>query len=86
MKINFHRHFEKQFSKLSVRKKIQFKERLALFVNDPYQSLLNNHPLRGKFEGYRSISVSGDIRAIYIEREYFTVEFVAIGTHSRLYK
>ncbi len=54
-------------------------------MQDPYHALLRNHALLGQFDGYRSISVSGDLRAIYTLVAKDTAYFVAFGTHSELY-
>lgn len=85
MKIVFHKSFEKQFQKLSSSQKDKFKARLRMFGEDQFSTLLNNHPLRGKYKGYRSINIAGDLRAIYkmIKKEMFI--FVAINTHNNLY-
>lgn len=37
------------------------------------------------FEQYRSIDVTGDIRAIYKTIDEYTIEFAYIGTHHELY-
>lgn len=34
---------------------------------DQYSPLLNNHSLTGKWRGYRSINITGDWRAIFVE-------------------
>lgn len=86
MKLRFHRNFEKQFKKLREKGKKRAKERLALFLDDEFNLLLNNHPLRGKFQGYRSINIAGDLRAVYKFQKPDTCIFVAIGTHGRLYE
>lgn len=85
MKINFHRNFDKRYSKLKRKHQEQFRQRLALFINDRYNPILNNHALKGRFEGYRSMNVTGDIRAIFIMHSSDQVEFVEIGSHSELY-
>ncbi|MBI4128863.1 MAG: type II toxin-antitoxin system mRNA interferase toxin, RelE/StbE family [Parcubacteria group bacterium] len=85
MKIVFHKHFEKKYTNLRPADKKRFKERSALFMHDPYDPVLNNHPLRGKYKGYRSINVGGDLRAIYTLINDDTAFFVAIDTHSNLY-
>ena len=85
MKIFFHHNFEKNYTKLQTSEKLKFKERLAVFAKDPFDSILGNHALHGKYRGYRSINIGGDLRAVYKlldKEEYF---FVAIGTHTRLY-
>ena len=85
MKILFHRNFEKNYVKLRVPEKNKFKERLAVFAEDPFNPTLGNHALKGTYRGYRSVSVGGDLRAVYkiIGNEEYL--FVAIGTHARLY-
>ena len=70
-------------------KKIQsaFFERLRLFEDNPFYPMLDNHRLTGKYEGCRSINITGDWRAIFREFEnYGLVSFETLGTHSQLYK
>lgn len=86
MKVRFGRQFEKQFAKLPARAQGRFGERLEVWLNDPFDSRLRNHPLRGAWVGYRSIDVTGDYRAVYRMASDQTGEFVAIGTHSQLYR
>lgn len=86
MRIILHRNFEKQYRKLIAGEKRRVKERLALFLRDEFDPILNNHPLRGKYKGYRSINISGDLRAIYKFQSSETRLFVAVDTHSNLYK
>ena len=85
MKIRFHRNFEKQYKKLEVSEKEKIKKRLALFIQDEFNPILNNHPLRGKYIGYRSVNITGDLRAIYKRISSDTRIFVAVNTHSNLY-
>lgn len=84
MIIDFHRDFTKDFKKLPSKTKKKFKERLTLFEKDEYDPILNSHQLKGKYQGYRSINVTGDIRAIY-KNNAQDVIFVVISSHSRLY-
>lgn len=85
MKVRFHHNFRRQYQKLRGGEKKKFKERRDLFLADPYHPLLNNHPLRGKYEGYRSINIGGDLRAIYKHLGQDTVLFAEIGSHHTLY-
>lgn len=85
MKIDFHRQFRKKYKKLSKDEKVKFEERLGLFVSDPNHPLLNNHQLHGKFKIYRSINITGDLRAHYEEIDTGTILFITIGTHPELY-
>lgn len=84
MIIRLHKNFKKQFNKLTESQKRKFRERRDIFLQDEFNPILNNHALKGKYQGYRSINVSGDIRAIY-RKSSEDIFFVALGSHSSLY-
>lgn len=86
MIIRFHRNFKKQYQKLKVGERSKLKERLEVFLTDIFNPILNNHPLKGKYAGYRSINISGDLRAIYKPDTKDTAIFVAVDSHSNLYR
>lgn len=86
MTLRFHRTFEKQYKKLRKNEQHRVKERLALFIQDEFHPVLNNHPLRGKYQGYRSINMTGDLRAIYKHQSPDLRIFVTVDTHSNLYR
>lgn len=85
MIILFYKHFNKTYQKSSAKIKKHFQNRLKLFTQDPFHPLLNNHVLHGDFETYRSINITGDVRAIYKAINEQTVEFVLLGSHGELY-
>lgn len=85
MIIRFHRNFEKQLGRLKKGEWIRLKERFEIFLADEYNPMLNNHPLKGKYSGYRSINIGGDIRAIYKRDGKNIAIFVALGAHTKLY-
>ncbi len=78
--------FDKQFSKFSDKVKNQCIEKIEIFMQNPYYETLNNHNLGGKYRGCKSIDVTGDIRIIYEILEKNIAYFLAIGSHSELYK
>jgi addiction module RelE/StbE family toxin len=84
MRIDYHRHFEKQYRKLPPKTQEKIDRKLVLFADDPFNYELNNHALTGKYSGCRSINITGDIRAIY-EINGDNVIFSFIGTHHELY-
>lgn len=84
MIIKFRKAFKKNFKKLSPKIKEKIRERLVLFENDQFNPVLNNHSLKGKYLGYRSINITGNLRAIY-KSSSKEVIFVAIDSHSNLY-
>lgn len=85
MKIFLHKKFIKEYTKLRQGEKKRFKERRNIFLVDPYNPTLNNHALHGKYAGYRSIDITGDIRVIYKFLDKDAVLFAEIGTHPKLY-
>lgn len=88
MNVQLDSDFTKKLKKQSVLIRKNFKERIIIFSRDPDYPKLNNHPLREKWEGYRSIDITDDWRAIYKEIRVggeIIAYFVAIGTHEELY-
>lgn len=85
MIVNLHKNFKKNYKQLTDSQKKKFKERRSLFMQDEFNPVLNNHALKGKYLGYRSINITGDLRVIY-KKELQDVLFVDIDTHSNLYK
>lgn len=86
MIIDFHKSFHQQAAKLKSAQKKRFKQALLQFEADPNHPDLYNHPLTGEWQGHRSISFGGDWRAHYLPKGKDAALFVAIGTHSQLYK
>jgi len=86
MKIFLQRNFKKQYGKLTPGQQKRFRERRDLFVENPFHPILNNHRLLGKYKGFRSINVTGDLRVIFEELDDKKVVFHIIDTHSNLYR
>lgn len=77
-----------QLKKVNIRVQKRFKERIAIFIKDPFNPQLNNHLLKDEWDGYRSIDLTNDWRAIYEELkegEDMVGYFIAIGIHKDLY-
>ena len=77
--------FRKQWKRLSENIKDEAASRLVMLQLNEFDGALNNHKLSGKYEGYRSINITGDIRIAYKRISDGFYLFV-IGTHSELYK
>lgn len=86
MIITLHKSFIKDYQKLPKKIQEQFKERRNLFLINAFHPTLKNHALIGKYQGTRSINITGDIRAIYIENSNGSCTFMRIGSHSQLYE
>lgn len=78
-------HFKKHYRKPTKALQTKTDERLALFGEDPFHLLLNNHSLYGEYKDERSINLGGDYRIIFREIEPSVYLLIDIGTHSELY-
>ena len=87
MNIDFSKSFDRQFqSRLSARQRQQAFDAIELFIDKPFHKDLRNHALYGKWKGYRSISVGGDLRLHFKEISDGRVLFEAVGSHDQLYR
>lgn len=50
MKIVYHKFFEKSYWKLDLKIRDKFKEILRIFIDNPFDSKLNNHALLGNYK------------------------------------
>lgn len=85
MRIKLHKIFLKEYNLLNEGEKKKFRERRNLFLKDEFNPTLNNHPLKGRYQGYRSINIKGDLRVIYKKESSGPVFFIRIASHNRLY-
>lgn len=87
MNIDFSKSFDQQFqNRLNVRERQQVLVAIELFIDEPFHNDLRNHALYGNWQGYRSISVGGDLRLHFKVIGDNRVLFEAVGSHSQLYK
>ena len=79
--------FQKAYNKLPSKFKTKVDNTLKLFIKDPFHSKLKNHRLKGKLIEFRAISVTGDIRIIFKEKNNYTIIILLnVGPHSKVYK
>lgn len=87
MNIDFSKSFDRQFqNRISSLQRQQALEAIELFIDEPFHKDLRNHALYGKWTGYRSISVGGDLRLHFKIISNGRVLFEAVGSHDQLYK
>jgi len=84
MKIVTHHRFDKSFRKLQPKLQSKFYKQLEILSRNIIDHRLNNHALTGKYLGYRSFDVMGDIRVIFEHVNNELIKLVNIGTHSQL--
>lgn len=87
MIIDFHKKFDKHYQRLTPKLRTKIDKILKIFVANPFDPILGNHPLKGSMQGKRSISVTGDLRIVFKEHENYTIVLVLdVGTHSQIYR
>jgi len=87
MKVEFTHEFIKIFKKRfkhTANIQNKFDNRVKLFSENYQNPHLKDHQLTGKLQGFRSFSITGDIRVIYYKNDD-TAYFVDIGTHNQMY-
>lgn len=84
MNISYSHSFIKQAKKLSPELRQKLQTKIATFSKNPLHPSLRNHALKGVYKEYRSINITGDVRALYLQQEDEAI-FAAVGTHSQLY-
>lgn len=61
--------------------KTTIKEKIELFLKDPFNPQLKTHKLTGKLSGYWSFSVTYHLRILFEFIDAKTVGLIDIGTH-----
>ena len=87
MKIQYHREFLKSYKKRVApypKLEKQFKLQLEKLLKDSNDPSLRDHKLIGKRKNFRSFSVTGDIRVIYVIVDN-NIWLYDIGSHSQVY-
>ena len=87
MRIKYHREFIKYYKKRiahSPKLVAQFQKQLRKFINNPKDLVLKDHKLTGQRDGYRSFSITGDIRVVY-KIVGDNIWFYNIGSHNQVY-
>lgn len=86
MTIRYSKRFREQYRNLSAKLQRQFELRLELSLADSMHPTQNICVLSGKYDLCLSMSVSGDVRAIFEYRQdKLEVLFLIIGTHSQVH-
>lgn len=81
----YHKDFKKDYKKLPKNLRERFAERFLIFLKNPTESILRDHPLMGDLQGKRAFSVAGDIRVVYRFIDKGIVILLRIGTHNQVY-
>jgi addiction module RelE/StbE family toxin len=84
MTVAYSKAFIKQAKKLSPELRQKLQNKIAIFSDNPLHTSLRNHALKGKYKEYRSIDITGDVRALYLQQDNEAI-FDTVGTHSHLY-
>jgi len=88
MDIHYLKEFKKHYQKRIAPHKnleIQFRQRLALCIENPKHQLLRNHRLIGEKSQYNAFSVTGDIRVVYRISDGILFLY-DVGSHNQVYE
>ena len=85
--ISFGTSFKHAYQKriLSNEKLKKIVETLEIFRNDPFDTRLRTHKLRGKLAGMQSFRVEYDVRVVFYFSEPQHAVLVDVGTHDEVY-
>ena len=82
--IQFKKSFQKEYRKLNQRNKDKWSIVFEVFYKNPLCKSLRRHKLKGKYQGFESIDISPDIRAVFRQTGN-TFYFWHIRNHNQLY-
>ncbi|OGY10776.1 MAG: hypothetical protein A3A58_00720 [Candidatus Blackburnbacteria bacterium RIFCSPLOWO2_01_FULL_41_27] len=88
MQIKFSSETKKELKKIKRKDKRlagKIEKQLILFQKNPKHPSLRLHKLTGQFKNRWSISITTNIRMIYLQRDD-EAYFIDIGTHDEVYK
>jgi addiction module RelE/StbE family toxin len=87
MKIIYRKRFDKQYRKLSPKLKHAVADVIEIFIDDPSDVRIDNHPLKGKMKGKPAIAVMFDLRIVFEQHDnYAIVVMLEVGTHNQVYR
>ncbi|MBF0379889.1 MAG: type II toxin-antitoxin system mRNA interferase toxin, RelE/StbE family [Magnetococcales bacterium] len=79
--------FLRALKKLDKVKRQAVHKAIEIFIGNPLDPRLKNHPLKGKLKGHRAISADDNLRIIFKEVDnYLVVIFIDAGSHDRVYR
>lgn len=86
MRIEFHKKYIKQWSKLTLGQQLRVERATKLFIKNRSSSQLRFHQLKGDYYPQYSISAGGDLRVHLIIIDANLALFLSVGTHAQLYR
>ena len=81
IKIKYKSAFVRQYKKLPPLLKVEVKEKIELFGQDPTHSFLKTHKLKGQMRGCWSFSVNYEYRIVFYYEAKNTAVLLAVGDH-----
>ena len=81
IKIRYSARFLKSAKRLEKQLVKKIKERDSIFRQNPFDSKLDTHKLRGRWEGYWAYSVDFHYRVIFVFEDTKLVTYYNVGPH-----
>jgi len=88
IQVNFDESFKRAYKKRIKGNQLlenKFKNKLEIFVNNPFDSRLKTHKLSGKLKDLWSFSIEYDQRVIFYFVDENKAVFIDIGSHDQVY-
>lgn len=80
--VNHSSFFKRRYEQLTEKQKADFRKAIQLFVEDPFHPKLKTHKLKGKWEGFWSLSINYSDRVLFKFSGKEIVDLINIGSHS----
>jgi len=88
IEVNFDESFKRAYKKRikgNLLLENKFKNKLEIFINNPFDSRLKTHKLSGKLKDLWSFSIEYDQRVIFYFVDENKAIFIDIGNHEQVY-
>jgi len=86
MIISYSPRFERSYKQMPTRVKVDFRERILLFGNNPRDARLKTHKLKGKLKECLSFSLCDGYRVLFSENSGNSAYLIDIGPHDKYNK
>lgn len=86
MKLIFKKSFLKAYDELTASQRKKADLTIGVFMSNPMDPRLRNHPLKGNHLGKRAISAGFYLRIVFkVEGDYVRVLMLSVGPHNQAY-
>ena len=81
MEVNLSPRFQRSYKKLPSHLKTDFKEKIALFIENPYDPSLRTHKLKGRLQESLAFRLSDGYRVLFEFSSPGVIDLLDVGPH-----